>query len=217
MSKDVSSDGQNWAYSEKVKDHFFHPRNFMEKDSAAGEFDAVGQVGSLACGDIMTMWLKIDAAERIVDLKWRTFGCASAIAATSVFSEMVLRDNLTIDQAIKISPQDIMEALGGLPARKVHCSVLADKAFRQALNNYFRSRGERERVLTDGSRIIDPDLNITEQEVINAIHQGAKNLADIQARLKVGVGRPEVKAEIEKIIERHKGKEDQPFCPFQKN
>ncbi len=218
MSKDVVSGDQNWAYSDKVKDHFFNPRNFLNEDPPAGQFDAQGQVGSLACGDIMSIWLKIDPdQDRIVDLKWRTFGCASAIAATSVFSEMVLKNGgLTIEEAIKISPSDIMAELGGLPARKVHCSVLADKAFRQTLNNYFRIRGQHNRIITDGSRVIDLDLKITEQEVVEVIHQGAQTLEEIQARLKVGVGRPEVKAEIEKLIEKHRGQESKPFCPRQK-
>jgi bacterioferritin-associated ferredoxin len=109
-----------------------------------------------------------------------------------------------------------MAELGGLPARKVHCSVLADKAFRQTLNNYFRIRGQHNRIITDGSRVIDPDLKITEQEVVEVIHQGAQTLEEIQARLKVGVGRPEVKVEIEKLIEKHRGQESKPFCPLQK-
>lgn len=218
MSKDVVSGDKNWAYSEKVKDHFFNPRNFLTEDPPPGQFDAQGQVGSLACGDIMSIWLKIDPdQDRIIDLKWRTFGCASAIAATSVFSEMVLRDGgLKIEEAVKIGPADIMAELGGLPARKVHCSVLADKAFRQTLNNYFRLRGQYNRISTDGSPVIDPDLKITEQEVVEAIHQGARTLEEIQARLKVGVGRPAVEAAIEKLLEKHRGEGSQPFCPLQK-
>lgn len=203
MDNDVVIGDSGWAYSEKVKEHFFNPRNFLAEDPPEGEFDAVGQVGSLACGDIMKMWLKVDSQEdRIVDLKWRTYGCASALAATSVFSEMVLRDGgIKIAEAVKISPRDIMEELGGLPARKAHCSVLADKAFRQTLNNYFRGRGEHHRVIVDGSKVIDPELNITEQDIASAVREGARNLEDVQARLKVGVGRPETKAEIERLIE----------------
>ncbi len=203
MKGDVVSDSSGWAYSDKVKDHFFHPRNFMAGEPREGDFDAVGQAGSLACGDIMKMWIKIDPEQdRVVDLKWRTFGCASALAATSVFSEMVLKNGgLKISEVIKITPQDIMEELGGLPARKAHCSVLADKAFRQTLNNYFRARGEHQRIITDGSKIIDADLNITEQDIANAVRGGARDLADVQDRLKAGVGNPRVRAKIERLIE----------------
>lgn len=202
MNKDVQGQNSSWIYSEKVRDHFFHPRNFMADNPQKGEFNAFGQVGNVQCGDIMAMWIKINSIEdKIIDLKWRTFGCASAIAATSVFSEMILcNGGSTIENAVRITPQDIMEALGGLPARKVHCSVLADKAFRQALNNYFRSRKEYNRIISDGSRMIDPDLNITENDIINAIRSGAKNLEEIQEQLKAGIGRPEVKAEIENLI-----------------
>ncbi len=213
MSDDVVSGDSGWVYSDKVKEHFFNPRNFLAEDPKEGEFNAVGEVGSLACGDIMKMWLKVDPEkDRIIDLKWRTFGCASAISATSVFSEMVLRGGgMKLDEAAKITPQDIMEELGGLPARKAHCSVLADKAFRQTLNNYFRNRGEHHRVVADGSKIIDPDLNITEQDIATAVREGARNLEDVQARLKVGVGKPEVRAEIERLIEFYLRQDG--FCP----
>lgn len=134
--------GEEWLYSPTVKDHFFNPRNFLVKDPEKGEFNAQGEVGGIACGDVMSMWLKIDAKEdKITDLKWRTFGCASAIAATSMFSVMVLENNgMKIDDALKIRPQDIMERLGGLPSRKIHCSVLADQAFHKAVENYRESQ-----------------------------------------------------------------------------
>ncbi len=197
---DVINGNLNWAYSDKVKDHFFHPRNFMAEEPKEGYFDAVGRVGSLACGDIMTIWIKIND-DRIIDLKWRTFGCASAIAATSVFSEMVLKNKgMNLDQAMKITPEEIMNELGGLPARKAHCSVLADKAFQQAINNYFRITNQSQRIVSDGSRVIDSDLHITEQDIISAVLNGAKNLEDIQNQLKVGIGRPEIRAEIERLI-----------------
>lgn len=203
MNDDVINGNLNWAYSDKVKDHFFHPRNFMAEEPEAGYFDATGRVGSLACGDIMTIWLKIKD-DRVSDFKWRTFGCASAIAATSVFSEMVLKGKgMKIDQAMAITPEEIMNELGGLPARKAHCSVLADKAFRQAVNNYFRATNQLHRIATDGSRVIDSDLHITEQDIASAVLNGAKNLEDIQNQLKVGIGRPEIKAEVERLIKNY--------------
>ncbi len=201
MNEDVAGGGLSWAYSNKVKDHFFHPRNFMADDPERGYFDAVGRVGSLACGDIMTIWIKV-RDDRIIDLKWRTFGCASAIAATSVFSEMVLQNGgMEVDQATAITPAEIMDQLGGLPARKAHCSVLADKAFHQAINNYFRASSQYDRIIDDGSRIIDPDLHITEQDIASVVLSGAKSLEDVQNQLKVGIGRPEIKKEIGRLIE----------------
>lgn len=200
--------GQGWVYSEIVKDHFFHPRNLLLKDPKPGEYNAVGQVGAVQCGDVMKMWLKIDPeTERIKDLKWRTFGCASAIATTSIFSVMVTeKGGMKIDEALKVRPQDIMKRLGGLPARKVHCSVLADKAFRATVNNYFRQTGQHQRVIVEGSRIIDKRLNITERDIEEAVLEGAQNLLDVQRKLKVGVGDPQAIPEIEQLIRFYKEK-----------
>jgi nitrogen fixation NifU-like protein/NifU-like protein len=135
-------DVDNWYYSDKVKDHFFHPKNFIAEDPKKGEFDAMGEVGSFACGDIMKIWLKIEPkTEKIKELKWRTWGCATAIASTSVFSEMVIEGNgMTIEEALKITPQEIAERLGGIPDIKFHCSVLADQAFKKAVENYLFRR-----------------------------------------------------------------------------
>mgnify|MGYP001611757105 CR=1 FL=1 len=116
--------GEEWYYSDIVKEHFFNPRNLLLEDPVEGEYNAIGKVGSPACGDMMFMWLKIDPkTEQIKELKWRTFGCASAIAATSMFSVMVAEnDGMPISEALAIRPQHIMERLGGLPNRKIHCS-----------------------------------------------------------------------------------------------
>lgn len=132
------ADVDNWYYSDKVKDHFFNPKNFASQDPKEEEFDAIGEVGSFACGDIMKVWLKIDPkTEKIKDFKWRTWGCATAIASTSVFSEMVTEgEGMTIGEALKIKPMDIAERLGGIPDRKFHCSVLADQAFQKAVEEY---------------------------------------------------------------------------------
>jgi len=201
---DVASQkpGEGWIYSNIVKDHFFHPRNFLAKLPKAKEFDAEGQVGSPQCGDVMKIWIKIDPkTEKIKKLKWRTFGCASAIAATSMFSVMATeKGGMKIDDALKIKPQDIMARLGGLPARKVHCSVLCDKAFRQAANNYFRNSGQHQKIIVEGSKVIDKRLNITEQDIEGAVLEGAKTLIDVQKKLKVGVGDPEAIPEIEQLI-----------------
>jgi len=194
--------GQAWAYTDTVKDHFFHPRNILLEEPKEGEFDAVGEVGSPACGDMMRMWLKIDPkSERITQLKWKTFGCGSAIAATSMYSEMLTEHGgMTLTEALAITPKQIMERLGGLPDRKIHCSVLADKAFLKTANAYFRSTGQHERIRTQGARVIDEDLHITDHDIEEAVLEGARTIEDVQKRLKVGIGNPAAIAAIEELI-----------------
>lgn len=194
--------GETWVYSDTVKDHFFHPRNLLLDIPPEGYFDAEGMVGSPACGDMMTMWLKIDKDnDAIAEMKWKTFGCGSAIAATSMFSVMVTEHGgMKIDEAIKIKPQHIMQRLDGLPNRKIHCSVLADKAFRKTINEYFRNSGQHARVMVEGARVVDKQLNITDHDIEEAVLEGAKDLYEVQKKLKCGVGDPEAIPEIEQLI-----------------
>lgn len=203
--------GERWVYSDIVKDHFFHPRNLLLDEptpEVASQFDARGTVGSPACGDVLDFWLKIDhAGDKIIDCKWKTFGCGSAIAATSMFSVMVTENGgMRLDDALKIRPQDIMARLGGLPNRKIHCSVLADKAFRKAVNEFFRTSSQPERIVVEGARVVDPRLNITDKDVEEAVLEGATTLEDVQKRLKVGVGDPEAVPAIEQLIRFYKEK-----------
>jgi len=200
--------GEGWLYSDIVKDHFFHPINLLLKDPKSGEFDAEGQIGSEACGDVMRMWIKVNPkTEKIKKLKWRTFGCGSAIATTSIFSVIVTeKGGMKIEDALKVRPQDIMKRLGGLPARKVHCSVLADKAFRKTINNYFRKIGQHQRIITEGERVIDKKLNITDKDIEEAVLEGAKTINDLQKRLKVGIGDPATLLEIEQLLRFYKKK-----------
>ncbi len=132
----------NWTYTEIVKEHFTNPRNVMDGDGKSYEADGIGEVGSPACGDVMKIWIRVKD-DRITDLKWKTFGCASAIASTSVLSEMVLEnDGMPLDEAYKIRPKDIVVRLGALPKHKIHCSVLGDNALRAAIDDYRKKNGE---------------------------------------------------------------------------
>jgi NifU-like protein involved in Fe-S cluster formation len=133
----ATCDVENWIYSDTVKDHFFNPRNILldEKDYVA---DGIGVVGSPACGDMMALWIRVDKKNNcITECKWRTFGCASAIASTSMLSVMATEGGgMTLARAKKITPEAIIDRLGGLPDRKYHCSVLGHLALREAVQDY---------------------------------------------------------------------------------
>lgn len=116
-------------YSEKVMDHFTHPRNVGEIENA----DGIGEVGNAKCGDIMRMYLKIDG-DRIEDVKFKTFGCGSAIASSSMATELI--KGKTIDEAMELTNKAVADALDGLPPIKMHCSVLAEQAIKSALLDY---------------------------------------------------------------------------------
>jgi NifU-like protein involved in Fe-S cluster formation/bacterioferritin-associated ferredoxin len=200
--------GESWVYTPAVKRHFFKPRNLLLENPQAAKYDAEGIVGSPACGDVMRVWLKIDPkTERIKELKWRTFGCASAIAATSMLSVIATeRGGMKLDRAMQIKPQDITTRLGGLPNRKIHCSVLGDKALRAAINNWFKVTGQFSRVVPESARIIDPNTRTTDLDIEEAVLDGAKNLSDVQKKTKVGIGYPECLPEVEELIRFYKEK-----------
>lgn len=121
-------------YSEKVMDHFEHPRNVGEIENA----DGVGEVGNPTCGDIMRMYLKIEN-DIITDVKFKTFGCGSAIASSSMATELI--KGKSIKEALELTNKAVVEALDGLPARKIHCSVLAEDAIKSALIDYYEKNG----------------------------------------------------------------------------
>ena len=121
-------------YSEKVMDHFRHPRNVGSIDNA----DGVGEVGNAKCGDIMKIYLKIDGG-KITDAKFETFGCGSAIASSSMATELI--KGQSVEKALELTNKAVAEALDGLPAHKMHCSVLAEEAIKRAVKDYYDKNG----------------------------------------------------------------------------
>ena len=123
-------------YSEKVMDHFRNPRNVGQIDDA----DGIGEVGNAKCGDIMRMYIKVNDDDKVItDIKFNTFGCGSAIASSSMATEMI--KGKTIDEALTLSNKAVVEALDGLPTHKIHCSVLAEQAVRAAVKDYYDRKG----------------------------------------------------------------------------
>lgn len=135
--KNKACDVGQWLYSDIVRDHFFNPRNMLVDDENY-EADGIGVVGSPTCGDMMVVWVKIDSeTKRITECMWRTFGCASAIASTSMMSVMTTENGgMKIKKAKRLTPEAIIERLEGLPDLKYHCSVLSHQALREAILDY---------------------------------------------------------------------------------
>ena len=128
------NEGQDWIYTDIVKDHFLNPRNFLMGDESKFKCDATGLVGNPICGDQMKMSIKVDPkTDKITDIRWKTYGCASAIASTSALSEIA--KGKTLDEALNITAEDIDNYLGKLPKHKFHCSILGHDALRDAIEN----------------------------------------------------------------------------------
>ena len=140
---DKKSDRQ-WLYSEIVKDHFLKPRNILVEDEENYKFDGKGTSGNPVCGDVMTVWIKVDPkTQKIKECKWRTYGCASAIASTSMMSVVLTeKGGMPLKQASKLTPHQIVKRLACLPPLKFHCSILGLDALKQAINGYLRSQGK---------------------------------------------------------------------------
>ncbi len=198
----TKDNAKSWFYTDIVKDHFFNPRNFMHDEVQEGEYNAIGKVGSPACGDELRVWMKVDpTTEKVLDFRWKTFGCGSAIASTSMASVMVTENGgLSLEEARKLKPQDIMERLGGLPQRKFHCSVLCDKALRDAINDYYRRTNQFEKIVTESARLIDPVAKVTDHDIEEAVLEGAHTLELVQQKTKVGIGNPSCLPAVEELI-----------------
>ncbi len=187
-----------WAYSDIVKDHFMNPRNIL-KDEESYHGDGKGTVGNVKCGDQMTVVIKVDKENDVItDCKWKTYGCASAIASTSVLSQMVV--GMTLEQAFRVTPKDVTKELGALPEHKIHCSVLGDKALQEAINDYYRRSGQDGKVIEEEARIICQCMNVTDHEIEHAVLEGARTLYKLQERTKLGTVCGQCRDEATKLI-----------------
>jgi len=187
-----------WDYTDKVKDHFLHPRNAGEMENP----DAVGEAGSLACGDQMKLMLKLDKHEVIVDAKFQTFGCGSAVASASALTEMIIGKTLT--EAAAITNRDIVEYLGGLPAEKMHCSVMGHEALESALSNY---RGARPQALEERKRhVVCECFGVADDEIVRVVRDNdLKTAVEVTNYTKAGGGCMSCHEKISLLIEQARG------------
>jgi NifU-like protein len=181
-----------WEYSEKVRDLFLHPKNVGEIEHP----DAVGEVGSIVCGDALKLYLKVDKeSNKIIDARFQTFGCASAIASSTALTELI--KGKTLDEALKVSNRDIAEYLGGLPREKMHCSVMGREALEDAIANY---RGEKPPEVEEGE-IVCQCYGITDNKIRREIRESnLHTVEDVTNFTKAGGGCESCIPEIEKIL-----------------
>ncbi|MBL7084623.1 MAG: iron-sulfur cluster assembly scaffold protein [Candidatus Omnitrophica bacterium] len=188
----------NWVYTEKAKDHFMHPRNVL-KDEENFQDDGKGIVGNIKCGDEMMVAIKVDKEKQIItECKWKTYGCASAIASTSIMSEMA--KGMSVDKAYHLSPKDIVKELGGLPEHKIHCSVLGDKALRAAINDYYIRNGMQDKVKEKQAHVVCKCMNITDREIEQAVLDGARTFYGLQERTKISTVCGQCKDEADTLL-----------------
>ena len=182
-----------WDYTDKVMEHFMNPRNvgFIE------DADGVGEVGSLACGDALTLTFKLDKDGKLGDVKFKTFGCASAVASSSVLTEIV--KGMSLEEAEKVTNQDIAERLGGLPEQKMHCSVMGQEALEAAIANY---RGKNGMAAVKEGNIVCTCFGVTDVEIKKVIHENdLTTVEQVTNYCKAGGGCGGCVGQIEKIIE----------------
>ena len=186
-----------WDYTDKVRDHFLNPRNVGEVDTP----DGVGEVGSLACGDALRLTFKLDKDKRIEDIKFKTFGCASAIASSSALTEIV--KGMTLEEAERVTNQEIADYLGGLPEEKMHCSVMGREALEAAIANY---RGEESK--KEEFEIVCKCFGITDKEIERVVKENHLTTREqVTHYTKAGGGCESCHPKIEAILARIGGEE----------
>ena len=183
-----------WEYTDKVKEHFLNPRNVGEIENP----DGVAEVGSLACGDALKLTFKLDENKKIKEAKFKTFGCASAIASSSALTEII--KGMTLDEALKVTNQDIAKYLGGLPDQKMHCSVMGKQALEKAIENY---KGVP--AAETGAKIICECFGVTDKEIGQAIRENnLSTVEEVTNYTKAGGGCGGCHDDIQEIIDRVK-------------
>ena len=152
-----------WDYSDKVREYFLHPKNVGEIENP----DAEAEVGNIACGDALKLTLKIDKdSKKILDAKFKTFGCGSAIASSSILTELII--GKTVEEALKITDESIADSLGGLPKEKMHCSVMGTEALHEALAKY---TGAEVKTHALDAKVICKCFNVTDEQIVKIITQ----------------------------------------------
>jgi nitrogen fixation NifU-like protein len=189
----------SWLYTDTVKDHFTNPRNILEDEDSYRE-DGKGTVGNIKCGDQMLVAIKVKEG-RIEDCKWKTYGCASAIASTSMLSEVV--KGMPLEDAYHVTPADITQKLGGLPEHKIHCSVLGDKALRAAIEDYYKRTGQESKIEKEKAVTVCQCMNVTDKDIERAVRDGAKTWLDLQNKTKIGTVCGQCKARALELIEEY--------------
>jgi len=189
-----------WNYTDEVMKHFKNPRNVGEIKNP----DAVGEVGNIICGDALRITMRIDKkTHKIKDVKFKTFGCASAIAASSALTEII--KGMTIDDAAKVTNKDIAKFLGGLPEEKMHCSVMGMEALEAAIANYKGLPQKKEIIGTE--KVICKCFSVTDKKIIRAIKENnLKTVDEVTNYTKAGGGCGKCKPEIEKLLKEFWGK-----------
>lgn len=196
------------GYTDKLMDHFDKPRNILKTSEEEYRADGIGEVGNPQCGDMMKVWIKVDKErDRIIDLKWKTFGCASAIGSTSVMSEMVVENGgMKVDDALELTPHNIMDRVGGLPSIKIHCSVLGDKALRAAINDYLKKTNQPDRVEEVKAKTICNCLNVTDKEIEELVLDGVEDFETLQEKTKISTGCGGCREEAEDVFNKCRNK-----------
>ena len=194
-----------WNYSDKVMDHFLNPRNVGDVDNA----DGVGEVGSMACGDALRLTFRLGDDGRIADAKFKTFGCGSAIASSSMLTEMIR--GKTLEEASRVTNEDIANELGGLPREKMHCSVMGREALEAAMLDYYKRQGKEVPChLLAGTSLLCHCFQVTKETVREAIERhNLESIEEVTHFTKAGGGCGDCHHEIADLLREHHARREE--------